>query len=77
MATLSIEVIMWVQKFEAEPVKERSVDEIITDQQRAAEAGVKNPPKVLFEKKNIKMVAHNPGTFEINSERTKERYAFW
>ncbi|KAJ6012451.1 hypothetical protein N7522_002806 [Penicillium canescens] len=44
---------------------EGQVDEIILDQQRAEEVDVKNPPKVRFENKDGKMVAHNPGTLEI------------
>ncbi|KAJ5826837.1 hypothetical protein N7447_003600 [Penicillium robsamsonii] len=45
---------------------EGPVEEIITDQQRAAEVGVKNPPKIRFQNKDGKMVAHNPGTLEID-----------
>ncbi|KAJ5971620.1 uncharacterized protein N7479_001538 [Penicillium vulpinum] len=45
---------------------EGHVEEIITDKERAEEVDVKNPPKVRFENKDGKMVAHNPGTLEIN-----------
>ncbi|KAJ6127695.1 hypothetical protein N7471_008912 [Penicillium samsonianum] len=45
---------------------EGHVEEMITDQQRAEEVGVKNPPKVRFENKDGKMVAHNPDTLEVN-----------
>ncbi|KAJ5493874.1 hypothetical protein N7463_009961 [Penicillium fimorum] len=45
---------------------EGPVEEIITDQKRAAELRVKNPPKVRFQNKDDKMVAHNPGTLEID-----------
>ncbi|KAJ6181192.1 hypothetical protein N7519_011653 [Penicillium mononematosum] len=50
---------------------EGNVEEIITDQQRADELNVRNPPKVRFENKNGKMVAHNPGTLEIENDKTE------
>ncbi|OQE41141.1 hypothetical protein PENCOP_c005G03851 [Penicillium coprophilum] len=42
------------------------VKEIVTDRQRAEEVDVKHPPKVRFQNKDGKMVAHNPGTLEID-----------
>ncbi|KAJ5425913.1 hypothetical protein N7465_000983 [Penicillium sp. CMV-2018d] len=45
---------------------EGRVEEVITDPQRAEEVGVKNPPKIRFENKDGKMVAHNPGTLEVD-----------
>ncbi|CAI7591879.1 unnamed protein product [Penicillium discolor] len=45
---------------------EGRVEEVITDLQRAEEVGVKNPPKIRFENKDGKMVAHNPGTLEVD-----------
>ncbi|KAJ5055385.1 hypothetical protein NUH16_010948 [Penicillium rubens] len=41
------------------------------NQQRADELNVRNPPKVFFENKNGKMVAHNPGTLEVENDTTE------
>ncbi|KAJ5510466.1 hypothetical protein N7453_002569 [Penicillium expansum] len=45
---------------------EGHVEEVITDQQRAEEVDVKNLPKIRFQNKDCKTVAHNPGTLEVN-----------
>ncbi|KAJ5673759.1 hypothetical protein N7462_009198 [Penicillium macrosclerotiorum] len=44
---------------------EGKVEEIITDDNRAAELSLKHPPKILFQNKDGKKVAHNPGALEI------------
>ncbi|OCK73110.1 hypothetical protein K432DRAFT_410983 [Lepidopterella palustris CBS 459.81] len=46
---------------------EGKVDQIVTTKEEADNAGVKNPPKVLFTSYNASLpdgkdVAHNPGT---------------
>ncbi|KAH7043870.1 hypothetical protein B0J12DRAFT_742777 [Macrophomina phaseolina] len=41
---------------------EGEVEQVVTTQEEADEAGVKNPPKVLFTDQRGKPVAHNPGT---------------
>ncbi|KAK6992940.1 hypothetical protein R3P38DRAFT_3078418 [Favolaschia claudopus] len=42
--------------------REGVVDKIVTTQSEAEDAGVKNPPKVLFTDQHGHDVAHNPGT---------------
>ncbi|KAI8959530.1 hypothetical protein F5Y11DRAFT_301682 [Daldinia sp. FL1419] len=43
---------------------EGEVDRIVESNAEAKEAGVKNPPKVLFKDQHGHGVAHNPGTLE-------------
>ncbi|KAJ9134770.1 hypothetical protein NKR23_g9951 [Pleurostoma richardsiae] len=40
------------------------VDKIVTTQEEAKEADVKNPPKVLFTDQHGHHVSHNPGTLQ-------------
>ncbi|KAI1483748.1 hypothetical protein K445DRAFT_63903 [Daldinia sp. EC12] len=43
---------------------EGEVDRVVESSAEAREAGVKNPPKVLFKDQHGHNVAHNPGTLE-------------
>ncbi|KAI9667746.1 MAG: hypothetical protein M1821_000563 [Bathelium mastoideum] len=51
---------------------EGDVDKIVTDDKEAAEEGVKNPPKILFEDQKGKRVAHNPGTLNKTGQGSGE-----
>ncbi|KAI0836833.1 hypothetical protein F5Y06DRAFT_304945 [Hypoxylon sp. FL0890] len=44
--------------------REGEVDKVVNTAEEAKEAGVKNPPKVLFKDQHGHGVAHNPGTLE-------------
>ncbi|KAF8209962.1 hypothetical protein K438DRAFT_1571376 [Mycena galopus ATCC 62051] len=44
--------------------REGTVDKIVRTESEAEEAGVKNPPKVLFTDQHGHDVAHNPGTLQ-------------
>ncbi|RPA87477.1 hypothetical protein BJ508DRAFT_410246 [Ascobolus immersus RN42] len=52
---------------------EGKVSEIVTTKEEAEEAGVKNPPNVLFTDQNGTDVAHKPGTLDVrNEEKDKQ-----
>ncbi|KAI0848826.1 hypothetical protein F5Y00DRAFT_262299 [Daldinia vernicosa] len=44
--------------------REGDVDRVVESEAEARDAGVKNPPKVLFKDQHGHDVAHNPGTLE-------------
>jgi thioredoxin-related protein len=44
--------------------REGEVNEVVVTEEQAREAGVKNPPKVLFTDQHGHDVAHNPETLQ-------------
>merc|ERR1711988_1882589 len=51
---------------------EGDVEEIVTTEERAEEAGVKNPPKILFVDQHGHKVSHNPGTLQHGKKKDSD-----
>ncbi|KAI0895079.1 hypothetical protein F4806DRAFT_469846 [Annulohypoxylon nitens] len=53
--------------------REGDVEQVIETADEAKEAGVKNPPKVLFKDQHGHDVSHNPGTLEHKEGKVSEQ----